>query len=195
MGKTDDRGGVMKGSEVFERLMNSENTVAISSTEAVRLHNFLKGMISVHDHVRKESDDARAKLAAMESQPPVGKVCKGASYIDSDFTASAKQSLQDGQKLYAKPVPVDKPAVAVAYTNQSGHLCGTGETIPPNTLLYMSTPSHSQQSAKYRCHKCGTETPEPEPFKAYVKCACGTLTAATAALVDDRCPSHESEKP
>lgn len=57
-----------------------------------------------------------------------------------------------------------------------------------------AAPSHSQQSAEYRCHKCGAETPPPEPFKAYVKCACGTLTAATAALADDRSPSQQSSQ-
>lgn len=33
----------------------------------------------------------------------------------------------------------------------------------------------------YRCHKCNSTTPPPEPYRAYVTCACGEKTAATAA--------------
>lgn len=34
----------------------------------------------------------------------------------------------------------------------------------------------------YRCHKCQALTPPPVPFSMSVKCKCGALTAATAAL-------------
>lgn len=40
----------------------------------------------------------------------------------------------------------------------------------------------------YRCHKCNATTPPPEPFKAYVTCKCGAMTAATAALVGRPAP-------
>lgn len=34
----------------------------------------------------------------------------------------------------------------------------------------------------YTCHACKAATPYPEPYRMYVKCACGETTAVTAAL-------------
>ena len=35
---------------------------------------------------------------------------------------------------------------------------------------------------RYVCRKCKQETRPPEPYKAYVLCDCGYMTAATTAL-------------
>lgn len=126
----------------------------------------------------EERNNLRSKLAAMEAEKSAVAVPDGWKLVPIEPTT---------QQLYAAESPIDG---VISCRQSSQHAIADAAY----RAMLASAPSHSQQSAEYRCHKCGTETPPPEPFKAYVKCACGTLTAATAALADDRCPSHESEQ-
>lgn len=179
----------MNGKEVFERLMNSEITEAISETEAVSLHNFLRGMISVHDYVRKERDDAQAKLAAMESQKPY--ITLHAEKGDYRIEWHNQWTLSEGsQSFYIRPVPADKPAVAVPdYDLLNSNLdqpwsmracvkklveaagillddrCydGHGHELISEARAkaseYLSAPSHSQQSAECDQHISMSDEP------------------------------------
>jgi hypothetical protein len=128
----------------------------------------------------RERDKALGKLAAMESQEPVASVYKGAHvswHVKDD---------QDWQPLYAKPVPADKPAVAVPYS-AIARICesylrywdGCEDTFEPGELfdrwsqtesgaeLLAAAPPHSQQSAGDWLPVSVALPPEGEPFQAF----------------------------
>ena len=52
-------------------------------------------------------------------------------------------------------------------------------------MAILAAPS-APKADEYRCRKCGEKTPPPEPYKAYVLCDCGYMTAATAAIAAAR---------
>ena len=109
--------------------------------------------------MRKERDKALAKLAAMESQKPY--ITLHAEKGDYRIEWHNQWTLSEGsQPFYIRPVPAEKPAVAVPIPNK----CCThwrddalenaaviadrhgAEYVAQDIRNMLSAPSHSQQS-------------------------------------------------
>lgn len=79
--------------------------------------SLLKEGKAVLYNLLEENCVLRAKLAEMESQEPIGLVKTVGGYPDeSEHTIKwlvKHRHITDGQHLYAKPIPADKPAVAL----------------------------------------------------------------------------------
>lgn len=138
------------------------------------------------ENLRKEVAELRAFKQSAEAKL---KEYEQSLKLSGEVNAKLMQELLGKQVVW---IPDVDWLAAVIRKVDGKNLLGAGamaEKIVDEMLA--ATPSHSQQSAEYRCHKCNKVTPPPEPFKFYVRCACGAATAATVALVGDSCQNQE----
>jgi hypothetical protein len=76
-------------------------------------------------------------------------------------------------------MPQSGESDAIFITQQDGPF---GEILEGDEATKAIDLAMAARTPVYRCHVCQAVTPPPPPFWQYVRCECGALTAATAAL-------------
>lgn len=165
--------------------------------------------------VADELEQLRAFKAEIESQRPIfysvhRKENEPSNAVCFDDIEAANKYVNTNYNLcvsglYAKPVPADKPAVAVPDEISSPEPDAENDSLYDHGFrdgwnsfrdrMLASSPSHSQQSAdavKAFCKYIGLYDPEYDD-QGYIEVSRYKLKEHVESLYD-RCPSHESEQ-